>query len=304
MPRSVPHRSVGFAGLDQLRNNGREPIAVTPPFEFASFASADLDELTAIASRAAAAINAIEPAAIAARTKSDRSPVTAADEAAESVVIAGLQRAMPGLAVISEEAFERFAAPSPGSTFALVDALDGTREFIAGRDEFTINLAIIVDGTPAIGVIAAPRLGLVWRGIVGRGAERLELHPGSETVNAHGVVPIHVRSRPAGRLVAVVSRSHLDRKTIAFLAKLPRIETIGCGSALKFCRIAEGRADLYPRLAPTSEWDVAAGHAILAAAGGSVTTPSGAPLVYGNAASRFRIPAFVAWGDLGASARD
>ena len=169
-----------------------------PPFDFASFVNADLDELTAIVSRAAAAVIAIEPAAAAARTKSDLSPVTAADEAAESVVIAGLQRAMPGLAVISEEALERFAAPSPGSTFALVDALDGTREFIAGRDEFTINLAIIADGTPAIGVIAAPRLGLVWRGIVGRGAERLELRPGSETVNAHGVVPIHVRSRPAG----------------------------------------------------------------------------------------------------------
>jgi 3'(2'), 5'-bisphosphate nucleotidase len=277
---------------------------VTPPFEIASFVNADLDELTAIVSRAAAAINAIEPAAVAARTKSDRSPVTAADEAAESVVLAGLQRAMPGLAVVSEEALERVAAPSPGRTFALVDALDGTREFIAGRDEFTINLAIIADGMAAIGLIAAPRLGLVWRGIVGRGAERLELRPGDEAVNAHRVVPIHVRSRPAGTLVAMVSRSHLDRKTAAFLAKLPPLETIRCGSALKFCRIAEGRADLYPRLAPTSEWDVAAGHAILAAAGGSVMTPGGAPLVYGNAASRFRVPAFVAWGDRVPARRD
>ncbi len=268
-----------------------------PPFDFASFVNADLDELTAIVSRAAAAVIAIEPAAAAARTKSDLSPVTAADEAAESVVIAGLQRVMPGLTVVSEEAMARVAIPSPGRTFALVDALDGTREFLAGRDEFTVNLAIVADGIAAIGLIAAPRLGLVWRGIVGRGAERLELRPGTETVDAHGIAPIRVRSRPAESLVAMVSRSHFDGNTAAYLAKLPRIEQIACGSALKFCRIAEGRADLYPRLAPTSEWDVAAGHAILAAAGGSVTTPTGAPLVYGNAADRFRIPAFVAWGD-------
>jgi 3'(2'), 5'-bisphosphate nucleotidase len=178
-----------------------------------------------------------------------------------------------------------------GATFALVDPLDGTKEFIAGSAEYTVNLAIIRDGEPIAGFIAAPALGLLFRGIVGRGAERLGLD--------RDAVPVTIRCRrnPTGRLVAAVSRSHLDPLTGAFLDRLPVAERLPCGSALKFCRIAEGAADVYPRLSPTSEWDIAAGHAIVAAAGGLVTAPAGEPLRYGGVQQAFKVTGFVAWGD-------
>lgn len=253
--------------------------------------------LTTIVSRAAGAIVAIAPAAAAARQKSDLSPVTAADEAAEAVILEGLAEVAPGLAVVSEEAAAQGHVPAIGADFILVDPLDGTREFLAGRDEFTVNLAIIADGVPAIGLVAAPALGLVWRGVVGRFAERLRLAPGAPASEAREITVLRTRAEPADGLVAAVSRSHLDAGTAAFLKSLPVTAEIVCGSSVKFCRIAEGVADIYPRLGPTCEWDIAAGHAVLAAAGGVVTTPEGAPLRYGHAADGFRVPGFVAWGD-------
>lgn len=253
-----------------------------------------LDELTAIASRAGAAILAIAPSALARRDKPDRSPVTAADEAAQAVILDGLGQLLPGVPVVSEEAAEQAAPTALTANFILVDPLDGTRELLAGRDEFTVNIAIISNGRPVVGVIAAPARGLLWRGIVGAGAERLALVPGAGPQAARARNAIHTRARPANSLIALVSRSHLDPSTEAYLARLKLAERIGCGSALKFCLLAEGVADLYPRLAPTSEWDVAAGHAVLAAAGGEVTTPDGGPLSYGQPG--FRIPAFIAWG--------
>ena len=259
--------------------------------------SARLDDLTAIVSRAAATIVAIDPAAARARRKADQSPVTAADEAAEAVILDGLSRVVPELVVVSEEEFALGRTARPGENFILVDPLDGTREFLAGRDEFTVNLAIMVGGVPTIGLIAAPPLGLIWRGIVGRGAERLHLRPGAAPAEASDVVAIHTRPRPQGGLVAAVSRSHFDGQSQAFLDKLAVAGQIVCGSSVKFCRIAEGGADVYPRLAPTCEWDVAAGHAILAAAGGAVTKPDGEPLVYGRVEQAFRVPGFIAWGD-------
>jgi 3'(2'), 5'-bisphosphate nucleotidase len=246
-------------------------------------------ELTALVGRAAAAILAITPAAMATRLKADQTPVTAADEAADRVIAQGLARILPDIAVVSEEGSHPAAAL--GATFALVDPLDGTKEYVAGRGEYTVNLALVTDGAPIAGFIAAPALGLIYRGIVGHGAERLALDP--------AVAPVAIRSRraPASGLVAAVSRSHLDADSEAFLARLSIRERISCGSALKLCRIAEGVADVYPRLSPTSEWDTAAGHAIVAAAGGTVMTPSGATLRYGQAGKDFKIPGFVAWGD-------
>jgi 3'(2'), 5'-bisphosphate nucleotidase len=251
-------------------------------------------ELTALVAQASAAILAIAPAGMATRLKPDQTPVTAADEAADRVIAEGLARLLPGVAVVSEESGDPAAAP--GETFALVDPLDGTKEFVAGRGEYTVNLAIVTGGEPIAGFIAVPALGLVYRGVVGRGAERLGLDAASAPV------AIQARRAPANGLVAAVSRSHLDADSEAFLARLVISERITCGSALKLCRIAEGVADVYPRLSPTSEWDTAAGHAIVAAAGGTVTTPSGAPLRYGRAQADFKIPGFVAWGDPSLSA--
>jgi 3'(2'), 5'-bisphosphate nucleotidase len=248
-----------------------------------------LDELTALVARAAAAIPAKPPAMLARRAKPDLSTVSEADTASEGILLDGLARLLPGLPVVSEE-----AGGDPAADFVLVDPLDGTRELLAGRDEFTINLAIVGDRRPLLGIVCAPALGLLWRGAIGTGAERLALLPGAEVAGASRAA-IRTRRRPADCLIAAVSRSHLDAATDAFVAQLVNATRLVCGSALKFCRVAEGAADLYPRLSPTSEWDVAAGHALLAAAGGAVTTPDGTPLIYGRPG--LRIPAFIAWGD-------
>jgi 3'(2'), 5'-bisphosphate nucleotidase len=258
-----------------------------------------IEPLTGLASQAAAAILAVK--AHATQLKADDSPVTLADHAAQEVILTGLTRLLPDIPVISEESAERALARG-APAFVLVDPLDGTRDFIAGRDEFTVNIALVRDGTPMLGVVAAPALGLIWRGLVGHGAERLRLAPGAAPHEARESVAIRTRPWPACA-VATVSRSHLDPGTEAFVAQLGEVSALACGSSVKFCRIAEGSADLYPRLAPTSEWDLAAGHAVLAAAGGVVETPDGAPLVYGRRAPDFRIPAFVAWGDPQAPAR-
>ena len=254
-----------------------------------------LDELTAIVARAAAAILAIAPAALTPRMKADHSPVTAADQAAEAVILESLARLLPGVPVVSEEAAARGEACAAAATLALVDPLDGTREIIEGRSEYTVNLAIVADGVPVLGLVAAPALGFLWRGVVGRGAERLRLVGQGPSRQAVDSTPIHTRRAPSHGLVAAVSRSHFDAKTASFVDRLPIAERIVCGSALKFCRIAEGAADVYPRLSPTCEWDVAAGHAVIAAAGGMVTTPDGGPILYGR--EGFRIPGFIAWGD-------
>jgi 3'(2'), 5'-bisphosphate nucleotidase len=203
---------------------------------------------------------------------------------------------MPGVTVVSEEASTRGPPGSLADSFVLVDPLDGTRELVAGRNEFTVNVAIISNGKPTIGLVAAPAQGTLWRGIVGRGAERLALAPGAPASAAEVRTPIHTRKAPE-TLVALTSRSHLDAATQALVERLAPTEQIATGSSLKFCRIAEGAADVYPRLSPTCEWDVAAGHAVLMAAGGSVVTPQGIPLVYGKSAADFRIPCFVAIGD-------
>jgi 3'(2'), 5'-bisphosphate nucleotidase len=250
-----------------------------------------IEELTAIAARAAAAIR--QCGATSPRHKADGSPVTAADQAAEAVILRELEHLAPGIPAVSEErsaqdqARGQAHAPQRGPYF-LVDPLDGTREFMAGRDEYTVNIALIDRGAPLLGVIAAPAADLGWRGIVGRGAERMTLSDQS------GRIAIRSRPRPP-KPVIMISRSHLDAGTKAYLDGLAQGSAVSCGSSIKFCRIAEGDADLYPRLAPTHDWDVAAGHAILVAAGGEIRTADGSQLLYGTA--KRLIPDFIARGD-------
>jgi 3'(2'), 5'-bisphosphate nucleotidase len=260
------------------------------PTSDAAAGAALIDELTKIVARAAAAI--LERSTRAGiRIKADGSPVTDADEAAEAIICESLALIAPGIPVISEEQSARGApAAAMRSSYFLVDPLDGTREFIAGRDEYTINIALVADGVPALGIICAPALGDYWRGIVGKGADRIP-----KTANSTPI-PIHIRPRPQGETLVVLSRSHLDADTRAYVEALPHAKTWQSGSSIKFCRIAEGSADLYPRLAQTHDWDIAAGHAILQAAGGSVTAPDGAALIYGT--KELLIPGFIARGDI------
>lgn len=254
-----------------------------------------LDGLTSIAARAAQAILAVPRGDLNRREKADASPVTAADEASEAVILEGLARIMPGVAVLSEESVGSWPMAEARQRLFIVDPLDGTREFLAGLDEYVVNIALVENGAPVAGVVASPARGLIWRGAVGHGAERLALSPGA----ARERVAIRTRARPASGARVLVSRSHLDPATDTYVDRLVKPERIACGSALKFCLLAEGSADLYPRLAPTSEWDVAAGHAVLLAAGGDVRRPDGSELRYGggHAAGNFRIPGFVAAGE-------
>lgn len=256
-----------------------------------------IDSLITIVSEANAAIMKVRGGDIGVRTKEDNSPITLADEASDAIIQAGLARLLPEVPVVSEESASSAARPAAGAEFLLVDPLDGTKEFISGNDEFTVNIALIQDGRPVLGVVGAPAQGVIWWGIVGQGAERLELSPGAPASEARNRRSIRARSWPSDLVIAMVSRSHLDPKSEALLARLPKVDRAGCGSSVKFCRLAEGTADIYPRLAPTSEWDIAAGHAVLTAAGGSVTAPDGQPLAYGANPDGFLVPQFLALGD-------
>jgi 3'(2'), 5'-bisphosphate nucleotidase len=255
-----------------------------------------LDSLTEIVAKAAAATLAISFDAVERRSKADESPVTAADEASEAVIVEGVSRLLPGVPIVAEESVARLAAVSLEPSFISVDPLDGTKEFLAGRDEYTVNVAIVTHGTPIAGLIAAPKQGLLWRGIVGGRADRLQLKIDGANSQTSGATPINTRKTPKALKVAT-SRSHLDKDSEALLTKLPVGERYPCGSSVKFCFIAQGDVDLYPRLAPTREWDIAAGLAILAAAGGKVTAPDGAQLRFGRRSEEFLVPGFIAWGD-------
>ena len=257
-------------------------------------AAALIDPLTALVIRAGAAILAINRVAMKIEGKVDGSPVTEADLAADRIIGEGLARLVPGVPALSEERAHPAKPPYRGSFF-LIDPLDGTKEFVAGRDEFTVNLALVSNGTPLLGIIGAPALGLIWRGLVGRGAERLVTRDGAVAA----AEPIHTRSFPRGGApwIAAVSRSHGDVRTEAFIEARPGAIRQALGSAVKFGRVAEGGADIYPRLAPTSEWDVAAGHALVTAAGGRITDTKGADLKFGERRDGFIVPEFIAWGD-------
>ena len=254
------------------------------------------DACTVFARDAAAEIMRIYAGDLGERTKEDKSPVTDADHAAEVVIVAGLRALTPGLAVVAEEEMAAGHVPKiDGQPFWLVDPLDGTKEFIKRNGEFTVNIALIEQGVPVLGVVLAPALGgpggCLYAGIVGQGAW---------VEDADGRRAIHCRAEPAEGLTVLASRSHGDAAALeAFLARHlagRRVAKMGnAGSSLKLCLLAAGQADLYPRLGRTMEWDIAAGHAVLAAAGGSVCrADDGAPLRYGKPG--FENPHFFAAG--------
>jgi 3'(2'), 5'-bisphosphate nucleotidase len=264
------------------------------------FSAGLLDDLTSLVSQAAAAVMGIRAGALQTRVKADSSPVTSADEAAEAIILDGLARLVPDVAAISEEATDRTGAAAMGERYFVVDPIDGTRELLAGRNEFTVNLALVQTGVPVLGIVAAPALGLLWRTFPA-GAERLQLTPGAPAGAATVRTAVRTRPLPPERPVVTVSRSHPDAETEAFLARLPGAQRVPSGSSIKLCHVAEGTADIYPRLGPTRQWDVAAGHAVVLAAGGIVTTPRGAPLTYRP--DDYMVRGYIAWGDPTAPAR-
>jgi 3'(2'), 5'-bisphosphate nucleotidase len=261
----------------------------------AQSASVLMDALTALVAKAGAAVLSVNRDRMTIEGKVDGSPVTEADLASDRVIAEGLAQLCPDIPVLSEERQDLAAPPYAGSFF-VIDPLDGTKEFIAGRSEFTVNLAIVTEGVPLLGIIGAPALGAIWRGIVGRGAQRVAV---SLDVGIGDAEPIATRPFPerGSPWIAAVSRSHSDSRSDEFIDGRPGAVRKPAGSAVKFCTVAEGKADIYPRLAPTSEWDVAAGHALVAAAGGKVTDARGAPLRFGESREGFLVPEFIAWGD-------
>ena len=254
-----------------------------------------MEPLTALVVKAGEAILAVNRTAMRVDGKQDGSPVTEADLAADRIIADGLAQLAADVPTLSEERTQ-LASPPFRDSFFLIDPLDGTKEFVAGRDEFTVNLALVTSGVPLLGIVSAPALGLLWRGIVGRGAERVTFD--GATIGA--AVPIRTRRLPAPGepWVAAVSRSHGDPQSEAFIAGRPNAERKACGSAVKFGRIADGSADIYPRFGPTCEWDVGAGCAVVTAAGGKVTDGKGGELRFGQRQDTgFIIPEFIAWGD-------
>jgi 3'(2'), 5'-bisphosphate nucleotidase len=227
-------------------------------------------------------------------SKEDGSPVTSADHRAEAIICEYLTSLAPMPPVCAEESMAAGAKVQVVERFILVDPLDGTREFLAGNGEFTINVALIVRGAPVAGAVYAPAIGRLWVG--GDAAFTCEALPGAELPSQGSQRPIRTRRAPTS-LVAFASRSHLDAESASFLKRLPIGETRFAGSSLKFCLIAEGLGDVYPRFAPTMEWDTAAGDAVLRAAGGGVLDPSGLPLSYGKVGAGLRNGPFIAWGD-------
>ena len=250
-----------------------------------------LDALLPIARQAGAAIMDIYATDFAVRGKADASPVTEADERAEALILPALASLTPDIPIVAEEAAAAGRIPSVGERFWLVDPLDGTKEFINRNGEFTVNIALIENGSPVLGVVFAPALDRLFAGAAGLGA----------FVEDKGVRrDIVCRTEPAEGLTVVASRSHGDADALAnFLAGRKVARQTNAGSSLKLCLVAAGEADVYPRLGRTMEWDIAAGDAVLRAAGGIVRTLDGPALRYGKA--DFANPHFAAWGKTGAA---
>jgi 3'(2'), 5'-bisphosphate nucleotidase len=254
----------------------------------------ELDELAlafaVLASEAGQVVMDVYATDFEVRRKADQSPVSEADEAAEALLVPGVQALLPGVPILAEEAVSRDGLVDVGHEFVLIDPLDGTKEFVSRNGEFTVNIALVRDGVPVAGCVYAPALDRMYVG--GTTAATGAVRPGDVV---SGLEPMTTRDYP-DRLVAVASRSHRDAATDAFLADLGVEETRSAGSSLKFCLVAEGAADVYPRFGPTMEWDTAAGDAVLRAAGGTVVNPDGSLFHYGKAAEGFRNGSFIAWG--------
>ncbi len=241
-----------------------------------------------LSQRAAAEILRIHARGFQVQRKADQSVVTEADHASEALILAGLRQALPGCTVVAEEAIAGGLVASATPEFWLVDPLDGTREFTGGGTDFAVNIGLVRNGRPVLGVVGIPASGEVYSGIVGVGAWRDK--DGRRT-------PIHTRPAPAEGLTVVASRHHGDEARLdTFLTGRAVARVVNYGSSLKFCRVAAGEADLYPRFGRTMEWDTCAPHAVVEAAGGSVQTLDGRPLTYGKAG--WDNPHFVCWGCL------
>ena len=233
-----------------------------------------IEQLLPLARAAGEVILGIYAGGFAVRGKADASPVTAADEQAEALIINGLAQLTPDIPVIAEEAAAAGRVPEIGRTFWLVDPLDGTREFVNRNGEFTVNIALIEGGVPVLGVVLAPTLGRLYAGAFGAGAF---------VEDAAGRRAIACARASDDGLVVVSSRSHGDATELQRYLEGRRVaRSVTAGSSLKFCLLAAGEADLYPRFGPTMEWDTAAGHAVLLAAGGRVTDLAGEELRYGK----------------------
>jgi 3'(2'), 5'-bisphosphate nucleotidase len=225
-----------------------------------------------LAGRAATAILAVRAGGFAVTSKDDASPVTAADHAAEAIIVAGLRAAAPDIPVVAEEEVAAGRITEPGHQFWLVDPLDGTREFAAGRDEFTVNIGLVRDGRAVLGVVGVPVTGEIFGGILGQGAWKRD---------AAGQRPVQARAAPAAGLAVLASRHHANDPRLDALLADKTVASIGkIGSAVKFVRVAEGVADLYPRFGRTMEWDTAAPQAVVEAAGGHVRLFDGRALRY------------------------
>jgi 3'(2'), 5'-bisphosphate nucleotidase len=267
------------------RHSDNAPV---PPQELALTLSRIelMERVEAIALDAGRIVMEVYATDFGAHAKDDASPVTAADQRAEALIVAALQVLAPGIPIVAEEAVAAGHVPEIGERFWLVDALDGTKEFIKRNGEFTVNIALIDDAVPALGVVCAPALGEVFAGATGHGAY---VRCGEERRS------LACRAVPGDGHIVVSSASHGDPERLEnFLAGRLVASHRFMGSSLKLCLLAAGEADLYPRFSRTMEWDIAAGHAVLAAAGGSVTDLAGAPLRYGKPG--FENPPFVARG--------
>jgi 3'(2'), 5'-bisphosphate nucleotidase len=219
--------------------------------------------------------------------KEDHSPITAADIASHDIIVKGLRQISRDIPILSEEGAEiPWEERKKWRRFWLIDPIDGTKDFTQRTGEFTVNIAMIEDGEPVMGVVTAPALKEAFWGIKGEGA-----HMRDRTGRVHRIRV----AEPKDTLRVVASKNHLNEETRAFIEALGSHETVQAGSSLKFCRIAEGHADIYPRMGPTSEWDTAAAHAVLVAAGGKVQTPEGQTLVYGK--ENILNPNFIAAGN-------
>ena len=243
----------------------------------------------ALAQDAAAAILGIYESEFAVQHKDDDSPLTAADLAAHRCIVDGLARLTPDIPVLSEESAHEVSTAQrrQWSRLWMVDPLDGTREFVKRNGEFTVNIALIEDGVAVFGVVQAPVTGALWHG----GATLGAFHR-----NGGNEVPVRVRAPATAPLRVAASRSHRDTRTEAFIARMGEVKPLGLGSSLKFCKLAEGGLDVYPRFGPTSEWDTAAGQCVLEGAGGAVLDTQGRPFRY-NQRDRILNGDFIALGD-------
>ncbi|WP_102960707.1 3'(2'),5'-bisphosphate nucleotidase CysQ [Mangrovicella endophytica] len=256
----------------------------------------NLAAVESLAIAAGQAILAVRDGGISICLKADASPVTEADQQAEALILEGLAALAPTVPVVAEEATAAGDVPTEiDGQFFLVDPLDGTREFVEGRADFTVNIALIEEGVPVLGVVYAPARGVLYSGSAGE-AFLATIGPDGAVADRRAIT---VRARPS-QIAAVASRSHRTPETDTYLARYEVADCVSVGSSLKFCVVAAGEADLYPRLGRTMEWDTAAGDAVLRAAGGSTTTLDGRPLVYGKRHQAgdcdFANPHFVAFG--------